>query len=153
MAIVIFSLGSNLGNGQINLLQANELIAQLIGKITQASPLYETKPWGFTSEHLFTNQIILVETTLDPEVILARTQEIERILGRTEKSKNQSYTDRIIDIDIIDYNGQIITTENLQLPHHAMHRRQFVLEPLCAVYPNWIHPILHRTAQELLSAL
>ena len=70
-------------------------------------------------------------------------------MGRVTKSEHGNYTDRIIDIDLIDYNGEIIETVDLQLPHPQMHKRAFVLVPLCEIWPTWEHPILHKSAQEL----
>ena len=80
--------------------------------------------------------------------MLYATQKIERNLGRTAKTTT-TYTDRIIDIDIIDYNNQIIDTQTLTLPHKLMHKRNFVLYPLVDIAPNWQHPILKLTATEL----
>lgn len=145
----ILALGSNLGDGKANLLQATELIATHIGQIVAQSSVLETEPWGFVSEHTFVNQVIIVKSTLSAEAILAETQQIEKALGRVTKSEHGNYADRIIDIDLIDYDGQIVETVDLQLPHPQMHKRSFVLVPLCEIWPTWEHPILHKTAQEL----
>ena len=145
----ILALGSNLGDGRANLLRAIELIATHIGQIVAQSSVLETEPWGFVSEHIFVNQVIIVKGALSAEAILAETQQIEKALGRITKSKQGNYADRIIDIDLIDYDGQIVETTQLQLPHPQMHKRSFVLTPLCEIWPTWEHPILHKTAQEL----
>ena len=145
----ILALGSNLGDGRANLLRAIELIASHIGQVMAQSSVLETEPWGFVSEHTFVNQVIIVKSTLSAEAILAETQQIEKALGRISKSKQGNYTDRIIDIDLIDYDGQIVETVDLQLPHPQMHKRAFVLVPLCEIWPTWEHPILHKSAQEL----
>ena len=146
---IILALGSNLGDGRANLLRAIELIATHIGQIVAQSSVLETEPWGFVSEHTFVNQVIIVKSTLSAEAILAETQQIEKALGRITKSKQGNYTDRIIDIDLIDYDGQIVETVDLQLPHPQMHKRSFVLTPLYEIWPTWEHPILHKNAQEL----
>ena len=117
------------------------------------SSVLETEPWGFVSEHTFVNQVIIVKSALTAEAILAETQQIEKALGRVTKSEHGNYTDRIIDIDLIDYDGQIVETVDLQLPHPQMHKRSFVLVPLCEIWPTWEHPILHKTAQELNNEL
>ena len=145
----ILALGSNLGDGRANLLRAIELIATHIGQIVAQSSVLETEPWGFVSEHIFVNQVIIVKSALTAEAILAETQQIEKALGRITKSKQGNYADRIIDIDLIDYDGQIVETVDLQLPHPQMHKRSFVLVPLCEIWPTWEHPILHKSAQEL----
>ena len=145
----ILALGSNLGDGRANLLRAIELIASRIGQVVTQSSVLETEPWGFVSEHTFVNQVIIVKSALTAEAILAETQQIEKALGRVTKSEHGNYTERIIDIDLIDYDGQIVETVDLQLPHPQMHKRLFVLTPLCEIWPTWEHPILHKSAQEL----
>ena len=146
---IILALGSNLGDGRANLLRTIELIASRIGQVMAQSSVLETEPWGFVSEHTFVNQVIIVKGALSAEAILAETQQIEKALGRVTKSEHGNYADRIIDIDLIDYDGQIVETVDLQLPHPQMHKRSFVLVPLCEIWPTWEHPILHKTAQEL----
>ena len=146
---IILALGSNLGDGRANLVRAIELIASRIGQVVTQSSVLETEPWGFVSEHTFVNQVIIVKSALMAEAILAETQQIEKALGRITKSEHGNYADRIIDIDLIDYDGQIVETVDLQLPHPQMHKRLFVLTPLCEIWPTWEHPILHKSAQEL----
>ena len=146
---IILALGSNLGDGRANLLRAIELIASRIGQVVTQSSVLETEPWGFVSEHTFVNQVIIIKSALTAEAILAETQQIEKALGRVTKSEHGNYADRIIDIDLIDYDGQIVETVDLQLPHPQMHKRSFVLVPLCEIWPTWEHPILHKSAQEL----
>ena len=115
------------------------------------SPIYTSEPWGFESENGFYNIALILETSLSPLDLLYATQQIERDLGRTAKTTT-SYTDRIIDIDIIDYNNQTIDTQTLTLPHKLMHKRNFVLYPLADIAPDWQHPILKLTATELKNA-
>ena len=145
----ILALGSNLGAGRANLLRAIELIASHIGQVMAQSSVLETEPWGFVSEHTFVNQVIIVKGALSAEAILAETQQIEKALGRVTKSEHGNYADRIIDIDLIDYDGQIVETVDLQLPHPQMHKRSFVLVPLCEIWQTREHHILHKSAQEL----
>jgi len=153
MATIILALGSNLDNKYANLNKAIAQIKSKIGTITAQSHVLETEPWGFVSEHTFVNQVIIVKSTLSAEAILAETQHIEKSLGRVTKSEHGNYADRIIDIDLIDYDEQVIETADLQLPHPQMHKRSFVLVPLCELLPTWKHPILHKTAQELSDEL
>lgn len=145
--MIILSLGTNLGDKRCNLKSG---IAELnkIGKIINCSNIYETVPWGFESENRFWNIAVEYTTSLTAMQLLEATQTIEKKLGRTAKTSDQ-YTDRIIDIDIIDYNGMSINSEPLTLPHPRMHIRNFVLYPLCDIAPEWQHPILKITASEL----
>jgi len=146
---VYLSIGTNLGNKPINLLNAIAHIADKIGKISAISSAYETKPWGFESENDFLNMAVCVETSLPPNEVLTLSQSIETTIGRSQKT-TLSYQDRIIDIDLIDYNELIIQSENLQLPHPLFHKRKFVLEPLNEIAPDYIHPVLKKKVSELI---
>ena len=130
--ICFLSLGTNLGNKQENLQIAIQHIAKKVGKVIAQSSVIETEPWGFVSENTFLNMVIKVETSLSPLEVLKKTQKIERLMGRTEKTHN-AYQDRIIDIDIILYEDIILDTPELKLPHPLFHQRDFVLKPLCEI--------------------
>ena len=134
------SLGTNLGDKEGNLRQAIQLIEERIGAITSLSAFYVSEPWGFLSENSFLNACCGVNSVLAPNALLEATQQIERDLGRTEKSHNGIYHDRLIDIDILlaFENGQSITmqTPQLTLPHPLMHQRDFVLIPLRQIAPT-----------------
>ena len=148
--MIILSIGTNIGDRQANIANAITALGQ-IGKVVTVSPIYTSEPWGFESENGFYNIALILETTLSPLDLLYATQQIERGLGRTAKTTT-TYTDRIIDIDIIDYNNQTIDTQTLTLPHKLMHKRNFVLYPLADIAPDWQHPILKLTATELKNA-
>ena len=124
------SLGTNLGDKAANLNAAIRLIRQQVGSVTAVSSFHETKPWGFSSTNTFLNAAICVETSLTPNELLHATQAIEQALGRTHKSKNGQYADRIIDIDILTYDDLCIDTPELTIPHPLMTKRDFVMEPL-----------------------
>ena len=128
--LVYFSLGSNLGNKRENLNKAIKLMEEQIGVLLRQSAFLETEPWGFQSDNSFVNAAICMETELDPFEVLAKTQEIERELGRTVKSTNGEYHDRIIDIDILLYDDLHIKTPQLTIPHPLMEQRDFVMIPL-----------------------
>ncbi len=149
----IVALGSNLGNRAENLRCATRLIAEQIGVVVAESTPCESAPWGFDSPNAFLNSVLLVDTDCTPDELLLATQHIERQMGRTAKTESGCYTDRIIDIDLIDCDGLVLRTATLTLPHPLMHRRAFVLQPLCQIYPHWTHPTLHRTAQQLLARI
>ncbi|MCR4592607.1 MAG: 2-amino-4-hydroxy-6-hydroxymethyldihydropteridine diphosphokinase [Bacteroidaceae bacterium] len=123
-------LGSNLGNKEEMLHRALELINKHIGSVKRTSSFIETEPWGFQSENTFLNAACLVETTLTPMQCLRETQKIERLLGRTQKSKDGVYHDRPIDLDLLIYDDVEMNTPELTLPHPHMHERDFVMIPL-----------------------
>lgn len=127
---VFLSLGSNLGNKEGNIIEAISRIRELIGDVERQSTLLVTQPWGFESENTFVNAAIMVVTDMQPLQLLHATQQIERDMGRTEKSVAGCYRDRIIDIDILTYDDLHIAIDELTLPHPLMHERDFVMKPL-----------------------
>ena len=152
--MIILSIGTNIGDRKANIENAITAL-NTIGTVTAVSPIYSSDPWGFESENGFYNIALTMESELSPLDLLRETQRIEKELGRTTKTTTE-YADRVIDIDIIDYNNQIIkisqqSTVNslLTLPHPLMHLRNFVLYPLADIAPEWMHPILKLTALEL----
>ncbi len=149
----ILSLGSNLGNRAENLSRATQLLTERVGTLVVCSAVYKSEPWEFRSENAFANSVLIIETDLTPQALLAETQTIERLMGRTEKSHAGQYHDRIIDIDLIDCDGQTLQSPDLTLPHPLMHLRPFVLQPLAEILPNWRHPIFRKTAKELLAEI
>lgn len=150
MAEVYLGLGTNLGDKEANLRAAVRAINEQIGKVISLSSFYATAPWGFASEHTFLNAAACVETLLSPIEVLHRTQEIERRLGRTEKSEGGVYHDRIIDIDLLLYNKVVMHTPELVLPHPLMLERDFVMKPLVEIAPNVIHPVLGKKLSECI---
>lgn len=147
---IYFSLGTNLGNKEQNLLLAVQNIEERIGKAISLSAFYTTAPWGFTSENTFLNAALCVETRLSPLEILKISQEIEREMGRTHKSVNGAYSDRVIDIDLLLYDDLILNTPELKLPHPLMQERDFVMRPLVEIAADVVHPVLNKTMRELL---
>ena len=152
--MIILSIGTNIGDRERNIENAVKALGE-IGKVTAISPIYTSEPWGFESENGFYNIALTMESELSPLELLRETQRIEKELGRTTKTTT-GYADRVIDIDIIDYDNQIIkisqqsTVNNLlTLPHPLMHLRNFVLYPLADIAPEWVHPILKLTTLEL----
>lgn len=149
MATVYLGLGTNLGNKEANLRIAIYKLQERIGKQVSLSSFYETAPWGFESDHSFLNAAIGLETSLSPIEILHITQEIEKELGRTKKSVNGSYSDRLIDIDILLYDTLVLQTPELTIPHPLMTERDFVMNPLIEIAGNVIHPTRQKTLSEL----
>ena len=109
MAKVYISLGTNLGDKEQNLRDAVEKIEEQIGKVVSLSAFYVTAPWGFASENSFLNAAACVDTDLSPLEVLRETQLIERELGRTKKSVDGVYSDRLIDIDLLLYDDLVLS--------------------------------------------
>lgn len=133
---VYFSLGTNLGDKEKNIQEALGKIEEQIGSLVRQSALYVTEPWGFRSDNTFVNACACYKTTLSPLQILALTQEIERKMGRTRKSSDGQYHDRIIDIDILLYDDISLHTDELTIPHPLMQEREFVMKPLSEILPS-----------------
>lgn len=129
--IAYLGLGSNLGDGRSNLLQAIALLKEQVGAVKAISTFIESEPWGFESEHRFTNAVVAVEAVCTPMELLELTQAIERQMGRTHKHQpGESYTDRIIDIDILLFGDCHVATAQLTIPHPLINERDFVKVPL-----------------------
>lgn len=152
MATVYLGLGTNLGDKEANLRTAIYKLQERIGKQVSLSSFYETSPWGFESDHHFLNAAIGLETTFSPIEVLHITQEIEKELGRTQKSVKGNYSDRLIDIDILLYDNLVLHTPELTIPHPLMTERDFVMKPLIEIAGNIIHPIRQKTLSAIYQA-
>lgn len=141
--------GGNLGGREENLARARNAIEDICGRISRASGLYETAAWGNTAQPAFLNQALELETVLAAPVLMSRLLSIEEEIGRVRKEK---YGPRIIDIDILLFNNDVIDTPSLIIPHPQMHLRRFVLTPLTEIAGNSYHPVLHKTITELLDS-
>ncbi|WP_278865311.1 2-amino-4-hydroxy-6-hydroxymethyldihydropteridine diphosphokinase [Leyella stercorea] len=130
MHTVYLSLGSNLGDRKATMRRAIGLLNERAGSVDRQSSFIETEPWGFESTNKFLNMCVRLLTTLSPEQLLMATKQIERELGRTQKSVNGQYHDRPIDIDILMYDDLQLSTPDLTLPHPHMQEREFVMIPL-----------------------
>lgn len=148
MAITYLGLGTNIGNKRRNLITAAALLAERVGDVLALSGFYETEPWGFESNNRFLNAAVKLNTDYSPQELLVITQQIEKELGRTEKS-NGTYHDRVIDIDILLYDDEVLQTPELVLPHPLMHERKFVMEPLAEIAPFVQHPIFKESIMDL----
>ncbi|TRZ44446.1 2-amino-4-hydroxy-6-hydroxymethyldihydropteridine diphosphokinase [Robertkochia solimangrovi] len=142
------SLGSNKGNRLEQLQSATEMLNESAGKVLAVSPIYQTPPWGFDSDD-FLNACLLLQTDLSPEDLMLLLLEIEKKLGRV-RGDQEGYQARTIDLDMLFYNDLIIDNSLLQVPHPALHKRRFVLQPLASIGADMIHPVLHQTMEALL---
>lgn len=149
MAKVYLLLGGNQGDRFYSLNKATELIEQEVGNIIRMSSFYETEPWGFEHEDEFWNQVLVIESDLEPIEILNITQDIEARIGRVRK-KNQ-YCERIIDIDILFYNDIVMDEERLTIPHPKIQERRFTLAPLAELDAEFIHPVSQKSVGQLLN--
>jgi 2-amino-4-hydroxy-6-hydroxymethyldihydropteridine diphosphokinase len=116
--------------------------------VKNKSSVYETPPWGFTEQGAFLNQVVKVETYLEPEPLLRHLKRLETALGRVPSFQNGP---RLIDIDILFFDELIVNTPPLVIPHPRLHERAFVLVPLAEIEPGLMHPILQKPVSELLT--
>lgn len=135
-ALLYVAFGSNLGDREELISLAARMLGQRIGRLVRMSGLYETKPEGFRSENLFLNAAAAYTTRMKAAEILHISQEIERELGRRQKSLDGAYHDRTIDIDLLWKSDETADTEELTLPHPRMKERIFVMEPLAEIAPG-----------------
>lgn len=146
---VVLSIGSNQGNKLENIQKCIDLIHQKVGSVLKVSKLYETPAWGFESD-AFYNCALLLYTNSSAQKILNQVLKVEKELGRI-RSNQEGYQSRIIDIDLIFFDDEIIDSEKLKIPHPLMQNRNFVLLPIHDLKLNWKHPILQKTISELIA--
>jgi 2-amino-4-hydroxy-6-hydroxymethyldihydropteridine diphosphokinase len=144
---VFLQLGSNLGEREQLISSAITNISTQIGTIISQSKIYESTPWRVDGQENYLNQIIEIKTELPADKVLELVLSIENDLGRVRLEK---WGERLIDIDIIFFNDEIIETSDLCIPHKHMHERNFVLEPLNEIASTFIHPRYNKTVAELL---
>ncbi|MEP7094814.1 MAG: 2-amino-4-hydroxy-6-hydroxymethyldihydropteridine diphosphokinase [Flavobacterium sp.] len=146
---VVLSIGSNQGNRLENIENCISLIHQEVGTVIQVSKLYETPAWGFESD-AFYNCALLLHSNLSAQKILSQILKVEKKLGRI-RSDQQGYQSRIIDVDLIVFDDEIIDSEKLQIPHPLMQNRKFVLLPIWDLKLDWKHPVFQKTISELIA--
>jgi deoxyguanosine kinase len=148
MNTIYLLLGSNIGDRLNSLAVARDQVSFYIGRVREASFIYETGSWGFEGED-FLNQCIAVNSALAPEAVMREITRIEHSMGR--KRTGQEYENRTIDIDILFYNDEIVRTPGLIIPHRDLENRRFVLEPLHEIAPGLVHPVIKKEIRILLS--
>ncbi|GAB4183281.1 MAG: 2-amino-4-hydroxy-6-hydroxymethyldihydropteridine diphosphokinase [Thermoflexibacter sp.] len=145
---IFLLLGGNIGDRLAYLKKATELIQQEVGNILQFSSLYETAPWGISNQAHFLNQAVEIQTDLDAERLLEKLLAIELALGR---ERHHKWYARTIDIDILLFGNEVISTSNLQIPHSQMQFRRFALIPLQEIASEVVHPLFDKTISQLLA--
>jgi len=141
------SLGSNQGDRKKNITQALSLLQEKGVEIRRVSSLYETEPVDVVSQPWFYNRLAEVQASVEPGSFLTLIKSIEQKMGRDARVRKQP---RIIDIDIIMAEDEVIRAEDLEIPHPRMQKRNFVLVPFVEISPDTVHPVLKRHIRELL---
>jgi 2-amino-4-hydroxy-6-hydroxymethyldihydropteridine diphosphokinase len=147
MPNAIILSGSNLGDSMAHLHFALESISNL-GTILKTSSFYKSSPYGNPDQSEFLNHVIEIQTNLKPEELLQHTQYIEQLLGRT---RTIHWGPRTLDLDILYYDNHIFSSPSLTIPHPDLHNRRFTLMPLCEILPNFMHPTIQQSHQQLLN--
>ena len=142
--------GSNQGNKKALLEKACTLINNRCGMLVERSSAYTTEPWGFEADEWFLNELLVVETDLEPDILMDALLEIETELGRVRHPETEGYCSRTVDLDILYYGDRIINTSKVTVPHPRLHLRKFALMPLCEIIPDFLHPTLNISQQQLL---
>lgn len=152
--IAVLLLGSNRGDKVSLIEKASGMVQELSKGESKLSSLYESEPWGFDTDEWFLNRAVIIDTNLDPYELLNKILFIEKELGRVREISipaEKVYSSREIDIDIIFYSNLLIDSKSLIVPHPRMHLRRFVLEPVCEIAPDYVHPGLRVTVRQFLT--
>lgn len=144
---IFLLLGANLGDRRHTLVDALEQITQRVGPVISASSFYETAPWGVTDQPSYLNQVLEVRSLLAPHAVLTTILDIERLLGRVRLER---WGARLVDIDLLYYDQQMIDTPDLTVPHPRLHLRRFTLAPLAEIAPEFLHAGLQKSNRQLL---
>jgi len=146
---VYLCIGGNQGDRFANLEETRDFIEFNIGDITGVSPVVESEAWGMPDSPAFLNQVVRISTELEPAALMAEIRELEQYYGRRRSA--DKYLDREMDVDVLSYDKLVSEDPAWQVPHPRMHLRRFVLMPLAALSPEWQHPVLNKSAEQLLS--
>ena len=138
--------GSNLGDRELMIARAVSLLGKRV-VVEDGSKIYKSAAWGIEDQPAFLNQVARIQTDLTPRGLLKLCLKVEGEMGRERKQK---WGERLIDVDILYYEDWVIEETDLAIPHPGIPDRRFTLVPLCDLAPHKIHPVLHKSNQELL---
>ena len=152
MSRVVFLTGSHAPDRDDVLRRTAEILVRRVGEVEMASQIYGSEPWGFHAEEMFSNQALVLQTTLTPIEVLDEALATEQEVGRDRASEQmekqitgERYASRVVDVDVMFYDDEVIDTPRLKLPHPLLHVREFALEPLCEIMGDYCHPVLGKT--------
>lgn len=152
--VAYINIGSNMGERKRLIFKAVSMIESLCGNPARRSALIESKSWGYASQRLFLNLGISISTCLPALELHRGLQAVQNSISpASHRDDRGGYADRLVDIDLIALDNLVIDSPELQLPHPRMHLRDFVLRPMTELAPQWRHPLLNATAEELLRSL
>jgi 2-amino-4-hydroxy-6-hydroxymethyldihydropteridine diphosphokinase len=152
LSTAYIAVGSNLGDKLKNCIRGIDALDQ-VGEIavTDRAGFYKTAPVDYTEQDWFVNTVVRIDTDLSPTDLLSRLKQIEQDAGRDKGGIR--FGPRVLDLDIIFYDDLVLRTEALDIPHPRMHKRRFVLRPICDIDPWVLHPALKQPAKALLEAI
>ena len=160
MSRVVLLTGSNAPDRDEVLRRTAEILARRIGSIERTSQIYDSEPWGFHAEEMFANQALVLQTTLTPIEVLDEALATECEVGRNREDEQEEkaltgerYASRVVDVDVMFYDDEIIDTPRLKVPHPLLHLREFALEPLCEIMGDYCHPVLGGTLNMIYEEL
>lgn len=160
MMRAILLTGSNAPSREAILARTASLLEQRVGEVVRRSRIYTSEAWGFACDEPFANEALMIRTSLSPLEVLDAALEVEQIVGRDRESERaerlltgQRYASRVVDVDLILCEEMVIDTPRLKVPHPLMHEREFVLRPLVEIAPEWRHPLLERSVEQLYEDL
>lgn len=146
---IFLGLGSNIDDRVAHINTATSILRSCSDiKIVKSSLIYETEPWGIRNQNAFFNQVLMLECSLLPEDLLTFVKEVEVKSGRTQRDK---WHEREIDVDILFYGNEVVSTERFSLPHKEVQNRKFVLVPMCEIAEDFLHPVLNKSMKQLLN--
>lgn len=145
-------LGSNLGDRQQRLFGASGMISKYCGDIINHSSVWQSRAWGFDSNHDFLNQVVVISWNKGPEALMDIILRIEEELGRV-RTMEKGYTDRVIDIDILAIQNLVHSSSTVTVPHVFLPERAFALLPMLEVAADWIHPMNGKTVGQMLNEI
>ena len=157
---VVLLTGSNAPSREAILKLVAELLEQRVGTITARSRIYASQAWGFSSDEPFANQALVLDTNLSPLEVLDAALAVEQQVGRDRAREQQQkelsgerYASRVVDVDVMFCDDEIISTPRLRVPHPLLHEREFALDPLCEIMGHYRHPVLGRSLQDIYREL